>query len=169
MENRNYDYYELVTPSDTVTFAANDDLIAYAVTLIVGQGKAGITKLTDKNLDNQENFPYQPFIAFMNKHHSDMIIQDAFGCKLEEYVEDIEVRKKIAECMNSFAYGDLESRIVFDEAMEAIDDPAKREKFRKGHEDRNRTSMSQIVKGAWDYAEQLKGYIELEMKIKAEK
>jgi len=73
-----------------------------------------------------------------------------------DFKEFLEANKpKIAECFKSFSYGSASDRQTFDDACDAITDPEKLKEFKAKHEDKNRSSMSQWVKGAWQYGERM--------------
>lgn len=134
--------YELIQPSDPITFEANCDKIAYFCALILGSGQAGIKR--------QDGEPCQsPLLMF---HPEPMpLIESFLGCSLAEFCDQNAL--EIAACFNSFAYGSFEERQTFADAISAIDNPEKLRVFKEKHEDRNRTSMSPWVKNAWAYGE----------------
>lgn len=140
--------YEFVTPSDAITFKTDDDKIAYACALILGKGKAGCHR-RDEN-GNEVNL--QTILIFCADPMP--IIKEKLGMELDEFIEKNE--SKISECFLSFSYGKISERRTYDDAMEAITDEEKRKEFKAKHEDRNRTSMNQWVKGAWNIGEKLK-------------
>jgi len=140
--------YEFVTPSDPVTFKAEDDNVATAVGAIVGGGKAG-TGRCDENGDDVQ----LPTLTFFSADTMEML-SDFIGCDFEEFVK--KEWDKIATACESFAYGTVASRKEYDTALECITDPEKREEFKKFHEDKNRTSVSGWVCYAWQLAESIR-------------
>ncbi len=138
------DIYEFFVPSDPITFKANDDKIAFACALILGNGKAGC-----KNKRTGEDLP--TMLVFMEE--PEKVIEDFIGGDFKEFVEIN--KSKIAECFKSFAYGSVYDRMTFDDACEAITEPEKLKEFKAKHEDKNRTSMSTWVQSAWKYGEQM--------------
>ena len=136
--------YEFITPSDPITFKADDDKVAFTCALLLGNGKAGCeNKATGKSLPTMLMFAKDP----------DKDIQDFIGGDFKEFLEAN--KPKIAECFKSFAYGSVSDRQTFDDACDAITDPEKLKEFKEKHEDKNRSSMSQWVKGAWQYGERM--------------
>jgi len=136
--------YEFVTPSDPITFKADNDKIAYACTTFLGNGQAGCTREDGKSLDTM--------IAFCNCDESwiEKAIKDFLGSDLGEFIE--QNREAIAKAFASFSYGRISDRHLYDDAIEAITEPERLEEFKRKHEDRSRSSMSEWVKGAWQYA-----------------
>lgn len=144
----NFNIYEFVTPSDPITFLADDDKVAFVCSVMLGNGKAGCHR-TD---ENGNEVRVNSMLMFDPK--PDETIEAELGMKLDAFWELN--KQKIKECFASFAYGNIEDRKTFDDAMEAITDVEKRKAFKAKHEDRNRSSMSQWVKGAWQYADRIK-------------
>lgn len=136
--------YEFITPSDPITFKADDDKVAFACALLLGNGKAGCdNKTTGESIPTMLMFSKDP----------DKEIENFIGGDFKDFIETN--KQKIKECFNSFAYGSVSDRQTFDDACEAITDTEKLKVFKAKHEDKNRSSMSQWVKGAWSYAERM--------------
>ena len=136
--------YEFITPSDPITFKADDDKVAFTCALLLGNGKAGCeNKATGESLLTMLIFAKDP----------DKDIQDFIGGDFKEFLEAN--KTMIAECFKSFAYGSVSDRRTFDDACDAITDPEKLKEFKAKHEDKNRSSMSRWVKGAWQYGERM--------------
>lgn len=133
--------YEFITPSDPITFRADNDKIAFFCALLLGSGKAGMRK------ENGESPEMSPLFLF----HPDPMpeIEGYLGKSIADYGD--EHSKEISDCFLSFAYGSLKDRKTFDDALEAITDAEKLKDFKAKHEDRNRTSLSMWVKVAWKY------------------
>jgi hypothetical protein len=62
----------------------------------------------------------------------------------------------IRESFGSFSYATRSQRLMFDDAVASITDPEKLETFKRGHEDRERSSMNRIVQRAWSLAKSMK-------------
>lgn len=135
--------YELITPSDPITFKAPNDKIAIAVAILLGHGKAGCHNEQGESLPTMYLFHPDPMPE----------IEKDLGAPFDTFFDAH--AKEIAESLLSFAYGNIEDRRQYDDAVEAITDPEKLKAFKAKHEDRNRTSMSQWVKQAWKYGEKL--------------
>lgn len=133
--------YEFITPSDPITFKSDNDKVAFACALLLGNGKAGC-----KNKTTGENLP----TMLMFSTNPDKNIQDFIGGDFKEFLETN--KPQIAECFKSFTYGSVSDRQTFDDACEVITNPEKLKEFKAKHEDKNRSSLSQWVKAAWDYS-----------------
>lgn len=139
--------YEFITPSDPITFLANDDKIAFACAIILGRGRAGCNRYDEEgkeiNLQSMCMFAPDPF------YH----INATLKRELNDFIA--ENKQAIAEAFKTFSYGNITERIAYNEALAAIADPEKLKEFKAKHEDRNRSSMSQWVKSAWKIADNL--------------
>jgi hypothetical protein len=136
--------YEFITPSDTITFKADDDKVAFMCALLLGNGKAGCT-----NLKTGDSIPTMLMFA----QDPEKEIQEFIGGSPKEFLEAN--KPKMAECFKSFSYGSASDRKTFDDACDAITDPEKLKEFKAKHEDKNRSSMSQWVKAAWERGERM--------------
>ena len=138
--------YELITPSDPITFKADDDKIAFACAVILGNGKAGCT-----NTNTGDSIP--TMLMFAKDPEKD--IAEFIGGDMSEFIKTN--NKKVSECFKSFAYGSASDRRTYDDACEAITDTEKLKEFKAKHEDKNRSSLSQWVKAAWEYGDMVVG------------
>lgn len=136
--------YELVTPSDPITFLAHKDTVATAAAIILGSGKAGCHDEKGNSLNTLYLFHPDPMPE----------IEKDLGMPLDKFIE--QNWYELADCFESFAYGSIEDRKSYDDAIAAITEPQKLQEFKSKHEDRNRSSMSQWVQGAWDYGKALR-------------
>jgi len=134
--------YELITPSDPITFKAESDKIAFFCALVLGSGKAGMKR--------EDGAKCESPMVFLS---SDPMpgIEALLGCDFQEFGDNNV--QEIAACFRSFAYGSFSDRANYDAAIEAITYPEKLAAFKEKHEDQNRSSMSQWVAGAWSYAD----------------
>jgi hypothetical protein len=137
--------YELITPSDPITFKAINDKVAFICALLLGNGKAGC-----KNALTGENIP--TMLAFSSDPEKEMI--SFIGGDVSEFIESN--KKDISKCFLSFAYGSVSDRQTYDSAIEAITEPEKLKEFKEKHEDQNRSSLSKWVQHAWNYGEKFK-------------
>lgn len=137
--------YKFVTPSDPITFKANNDKVAYACTLFLGNGKTGC-----ENCTSGESLP----TMLMFSSDPDKDIQDFIGGDFGEFLESN--KEEMKECFKTFAYGSVSDRQTYDDACEAITDSEKLKEFKLKQEDKNRTSMSQWVLSAWKLADRMK-------------
>ena len=138
--------YELITPSDAITFKAESDKVAFFCALILGNGKAGISRQDSKGVEQS------PMLLF----HPDplSVINGYLGCEIQEFGD--QNAAAVSDCFLSFAYGNFSDREAFDNEVESFKTDDAREEYLKNHEDKNRSSMSKWVKGAWGYGESFK-------------
>lgn len=134
--------YELITPSDPITFKAEDDKVAFFCAVYLGGGKAGC-----ENAETRESIP--SLLLFVDDQVK--YANDYLGVEIEKFTSDN--LQKIADCFHSFAYVSARERRTYDDAVGAITDPNKLKEFKTLHEDRNRTSMSKWVQDAWQYGD----------------
>ncbi len=140
--------YEFITPSDPITFKAENDKVAFTCALLLGSGKAGCHRYDETN--EQIDLP----TMLMFSQNPDKDIEDFIGGDFGKFIE--ENKQQIKYCFYSFSYGNIEDRKTFYDACDAITDDKKLKEFKAKHEDRNRTSLSTWVKGAWNMADNLK-------------
>lgn len=133
--------YELITPSDPIVFAAVNDKVAYTCSILLGNGKAGCKREDGESIPTMIMFDPDP----------EKTMQEYLGEPMKDFIS--KNMAEIADCFDSFSYGDFEDKRRYEDAVSAITDPVKLKEFKAKHEDRNRSSMSQWVKGAWNYAE----------------
>ena len=134
--------YEFITPSDPITFEANNNQIAFYCSVFLGNGKAGYKR------QDGEKAP-SSFTVFMG--NTDGYYEEILGMSIDDFTD--KNLKEIGQCFKSFSYGDFESRQSYNDAIQAITDQDKLMEFKEKHEDRNRSSMSEWVKAAWQYGE----------------
>lgn len=136
--------YSLVNPSDTITFLADDDKIAFLCAFVIGSGQYGC-----ENIDTGKDL--KTLLLFDPNHEKTI---DAF---LGESNEDF-VKKnllQIAECFDTFAYVSPSKRIEYDKLISQYNG-IELSNFKKAYEDKNRSSMNKIVLKAWNYADSLR-------------
>lgn len=134
--------YELINPSDPITFKADDDRIAFFCALLLGNGKAGMRR--------EDGEKYESPLVFLSSDPMPGI--DAFlGCPLADF--DADNLPEIVACFRSFAYGGFSERKRYDATISNIENTKILDAFKKEHENKNRTSLSEWVKAAWRYAD----------------
>jgi len=137
--------YEIINPSDKATFIAPNLMIAGLVTLILGGGQYGATP---ENPDENANVPLMLFGGtheWWQGHFPDEPMEGA----VVRHAADV------IACLRTVAYGGINDRKLFDSAMSAIDDTAKREAFIEEWNDRNRSSLNNIMGQAHEIASSL--------------
>lgn len=138
--------YEFITPSDPITFLAENDKVAFLCAVLVGNGKAGCRSIVD---GEETSIPS----ILMFEPDVEVAIEEFLGRSLNSFLE--KNKEKVQGSLKSFMYGSVEDREVYDDAVEAITDEEKLKKFKSKHEDRNRTSISAWVKRAWTLADKI--------------
>lgn len=132
--------YELIQPSDPVTFKADRDEVAFAIALYLGNGKAGCRREDDKSIPSLLIFADEGTIkSTVQEQLGTSTVNEFFNANLIE----------CADAFDSFSYGSFGARRQFDDAVEAITDPEKLAEFKRKHEDRCRTSINKWVDYAW--------------------
>lgn len=137
--------YNLINPSDAITFKSDSDKIAFVCALILGSGKFGMERADNKEVQSP--------LLFLSED-SDAIISEYLQSDLKEFCKQNKL--EISNCFESFCYGSIRDRQTYDDAIEAIDDFDKLQKFKLKHEDTNRTSASKWILCAWEYAKHFK-------------
>jgi|GEM_PF-5609913 len=139
--------YKFTTPSDPITFLAEDDKVAFLVTVIVGNGK------TLYEPEDGHNVP-SSFLIFAGDQ-TEAMIEGALANSMDHFIHAR--RSDIIAALESFAYGEFADRKVYDQTFALLkDDPNKLDKFRAIHDDAKRSSLSEWCKYAWNLAKQLK-------------
>ena len=136
-------YYDLVNPSDPVTFEAPDLKIAALVTLILGHGQYAANP-EDESAEGVPSMLFGGAEEWWNEH---------FQEPMENAGE--RDRERLAAALRSVCYGSVTDRKLYDSAVEAIDSPEKRAAFIAEWNDRNRSSMNNIMGRAHSIAERL--------------
>ena len=138
--------YEFITPSDPITFSAENESVAFYVCLSLGGGKAGYDRCDGNDCE------YEALLGFADSEAIKNMVDKAFkGDDAQAFVD--KNREAICDAFNSFMYGSESDRAQYEAALDAITDPDKLKEFKAKHEDLNRSSMSEWVAYAWERAE----------------
>jgi len=135
--------YGLINPSDTITFRALNDKIAFFCSVAVGGGNLGC-----ENIDTENSIP--SILIFQDD--AEKFCEEYLGMDFKTFLENN--IHHVAESFLSFAYVSPSKRAEFDLKYDSFDD-AEREK----HEDQ-RTSMNRLVHKAWQLGNRFKTKIE---------
>lgn len=137
--------YEIINPSDHATFAAPNRMIAALVVCVLGGGAYGGRAEIDDEANGVPIFLLGGFDEWWEKTFPD------------EELEGITARHRVAlaKSLRTVTYASFADRHLFDSAMAAIDDHAKREAFIEEWNDRKRTSMTNIMGRAHELAQRL--------------
>jgi len=132
--------YELINPSDPMTFTGNDDTVAAIAILVFSNGKYGL-----KRKGNDEVLPIFLFgggSVWANEKVGDL---DAWFAAN---------KRAVGEFLGTCAYGDAADREAYDKAISMMG-KKEAEEFREWHQDKNRTSMTNIGKAALSWSKKL--------------
>lgn len=137
--------YEIINPSDHATFIAPNRMIAALVVVLLGGGAYGGRAEIDDEANGVPIFLLGGFDEWWKETFPD------------EDLEGVSARHRVAlaKSLRSVTYARFADRHLFDSAMAAIDDPAKREAFIEEWNDRKRTSMTNIMGRAHDLAQRM--------------
>lgn len=136
--------YELINPSDPYTFraASREAAVLAAISLATGFGVQEIGS----------EWSAGPFVLCAAGEFAQWW-QAEFGSDWKAWQKSH--RREIVEALESFAIGNANTRLDYEAALAAIDDPEKREAFRLDRHDRRRTSTNNIGRAAWNLANML--------------
>lgn len=147
--------YELITPSDPITFKAISDKVATWVSIYLGKGKAGCISKDGRDLNTLMLF----------ETNIEEVIKENLGCSFKDFYERNMVA--IADALDSFAYGNFSGREEFDFTCEALkDNDEKLQEFKSIHEDKNRSSMSKWVAFAWELGKEIRTKAKIKKRLK---
>lgn len=138
--------YELLNPSDMVTFEASDKLVAVSVCVLLGAGRFGLDAETDVA---QDGFP---LLIFANDEQTNAAMRDAgFERGSESVIPFVDAHlTEIADAFDSFWYCDLAERKAI---MAAIGtDPNARVRYNEA----KRSSVNNIGAAAAEWSKRLR-------------
>jgi len=142
-------FYEVINPSDAISFRCNDRKCATLVLTILGGGAYGGRAFND-SLEEEPDADIPIFLfggldEFWATFDS-RPIKDALSSSLDE----------VAFALESVALGGVSERRSFDLAMSAITDESKRETFLAEYNDQKRSSMNDIMGRAHRIAKKMR-------------
>lgn len=128
--------WEVINPSDAVSFTTDDVRIAIGVTALVGEGHYG--------LQDEKGREYPAMLLFMDMEQIGKHLCPHFN-SLKEMLDYLGAHPdKTIAALESFALASIPQRIDFEKALEAITDEEKRRKYVAEFNDRHRTSVNDI-------------------------
>jgi len=136
--------YEFITTGDEITFSAENDHIAFACTIMVSQGTASC-----KRYEQEKEIDLDAMVS--NVTDPNRGIESRLEMSLDKFVK--KNHPEMVKCFQSFAYGTIEKRSQYDDAIAALKDPKERLEFKTKHENDNRTSLTAWVIIAWELGE----------------
>ena len=136
----NKQLYEVINPSDEITFYATSDKVAVAAVLVCGEGQWGATRIEDDG----DTIDVGGMALFADEEQTEKYLQKWLGTSDLGYVLD-HYGEEIATALESMAIMSPSERYAYDEAVTAIEDPTARKEYIDKVNDRNRTSLNDIT------------------------
>lgn len=140
--------WELINPSDAYTMAGDDYDVAAVACLLLGEGHMGLVEI-----GGARRVPIMLFGL------NDAWAQEGFGCTVTDLCNRVmkEKRTALADALASVMIASPAERASYTLALEFIDDPTKRQTYRDRWHDRQRSSLNDIGKRAWEMADRIRG------------
>jgi len=132
--------YEIINPFDCVTFEAPDDATAVAVVLALGEGKYGARRCEDEQ-------DVGGFLLFATNYEVGLRLTQWLGTDFETFAN--EHKAELAEALIDCATVKPEARDKYEEACRRQDTIEDLLEYQAQVEDRNRSSINDIVGRAW--------------------
>ena len=111
--------YEFINPSDPYTFRAKDRETAALVVFLLGTAYGA---KSERDIED-ENVPVFLFGGGKEWY------EETFGRTPDDGLKAL--KGNVADALDSFMLGHFKDRRVYEAALEAIDDPEKRERFKE--------------------------------------
>lgn len=129
--------WDLINPSDAITFLADDHAVALVLVVLLGRGKYGAKEMCEAGRE-------VPLMLFGPP--TDWILTTFAGRDIEQVIDDvIDARKTpLAEAAESMLVGD---RAQYETAMSELPEH-EREEFTRLWNENHTTSLNNIVKAA---------------------
>lgn len=146
--------WELVNPSDRVTFRAVDLQIALFVCIAIGDGGYPAKEILDDGQIGQQ----VPMFLFNGEKLVNEFCMENWNLPWEQVEAKVisERRKELCDALTSFIYGDVGDRKLIEELLAALpDDETRAARLAEWNEER-RTSQNNIVAAAAYFAEQVR-------------
>jgi hypothetical protein len=132
--------YEIINPSDCVTFHASSDSVAVAVVLAIGKGKYGAERCEDGQ-------DVGGLLLFATNEVVEASLKIWLGTDFETFAN--EHKAEMAEALMDCATVKPENRQAYEHKCKVMDTPEELLEYRAQVEDRNRSSVNDIVGRAW--------------------
>lgn len=135
--------WDLINPSDAVTFKAPDLQIALFVTVAISNGQYGAQEITD----NEHEGLKVPLFLFGGVEAINEFCQENWNLDWEQVEATVIADRSDELCtaFDSFIYGNLGDRKLIEELLAALpDDEARKARLAEWNEER-RSSMNNIV------------------------
>lgn len=136
--------YDIINPSDSMTFRAPDLQVAALSMFLLSEGKFG----ADCREDGGENVPIFALGG----------AQAWWDSKFDEPIDAAIIRRagEVADALDSLVYGDWSTRSIFERELATIGGDEARQDFIHEWNDENRSSTNEIGAAASGIADQLR-------------
>lgn len=137
--------YEIINPSDTVTFIADDSLVAQAATILLSGGQFGLC--------DSEGESYPTMMMFLGEEQSERRLGEIFGGDdAKSFIEFSKERiADIADALDTVAIVGFGGREDYDRRLAIAED---KDAYRLAWDRKNGTSLNGIASGAWSMAKE---------------
>ncbi len=149
--------WELINPSDQITFTAESHELACIAVGLIGEGKYGATELEGAGAS-------VPLWLFGG---TDQYFQTTFGRKSFEDALDLCDKAAVADVYDSFLIASFRERAAFEEEMNALPE-IERPAFKADWQNKRRGSLNNICHHASLYAAHFRKLAEMEAQNGAE-
>lgn len=140
--------YEIINMSDAYTIEAKDLELAFVACILLGSGQYAFQPLEDEGT-GVPIFMFGGIDEFCQKHFS-----KSAGAIMDGVME---LRsQELADCLDSCLIGGRENRQTYFDGLELIDDPVKRETWKKKWHDERRSSLNDIGGRAYEMAKKIR-------------
>ena len=149
--------YDLINPSDDITFDAPTFESAAVAVVLLGLGRFGAKPEVDESPDGAFLHREIPLLTLGPYDKKDKWLLDNFGVQSnEDYTAFIDRHHTdVVATLRSFATVSVKERRIYDLALSKITEPDKRAEFLAEWDDENRTSLHEIVNHAHQLAERM--------------
>jgi len=142
--------YDIVNPSDAYTIEAPDLEIATVACCVLGEGQYAFRPIGDETAQEVPLMMFGGTDEWFQQHFNGRDAGAVIGDVMEHRSADL------ADCLDSCLIGDAHSRQEYSRALELIESPENREKFRAERHDQRRSSMNDIGGRAYKIAKRLR-------------
>lgn len=147
--------WDIVNMSDNVTIITDRYDLATVATMLLGGGNYGANEAGGQKRE-------VPITAFAKDEWLDQWVRSQFpelaGAEpdkaYERLVESVN-KLALAEVLRTTQVCSVEDREAYEKALTAIDNPTKKQEYAQWWKEQRRSSMNDIVKRAWHYADRL--------------
>jgi hypothetical protein len=129
--------YEVINPSDGITFRTDDTKIAIALATLLGEGQYGLE-------DENGNGDYPTMFLFMDEEQINERLKPHFNSTKEMFDYVKANVDDFIKAIDSLATVDIAGRTDYEKALEHIKDEKDREKYKEWFNDKHRSSMNNI-------------------------